>query len=905
MDIAKVGVSFDFCFVCAALCLEPQENMSGGTHLGASQKRGPLEMKVLLTGASALVLTAVTAAQGFAQTATAEKDASGNVEAIVVTGTRTTGLKAVDSPAPVQVLGNDILKRVGQPDLVQSLAQNIPSLQAQTFGSDEAQFNKSFKLRGVSPNDTLVMINGERRHGTANVAVSGGSFGGNAAADLNYIPTSAIDHVEVLQDGAAAQYGTDAIAGVVNIILKKADHGGSISMEGGHYIDQGGLTTDLQANIGLAPVENAFVNITIENKFQGNSFRGNLDPRVVNLATQANGGYNVPGYGYVPVAANQAQATLPNGTKTNIPAAYPQIAGFPGYPYVNYISGDGQTQLSNAIYNAGYDINNDVHVYSFGSVGYKDGRAYENYRLPNVALTSTGGLLYPAGFSPMENIREMDYAFTVGLKGDYQGTTYNLASTYGRNYDRIYVLGSANTDALKDFGYTPTTFHDGDFTATEWTTNLDITHPFEVGLSEPVTVAVGAEARVNSYELKAGDPLSYYKSGAQSFFGYSPANASYNQRESHAVYGDVAFKPLQKLSLDGAIRWENYSDFGDAVIYKGTGRYDFNDLIAVRGTIDTGFRAPTAAEEFYQGINVGPTSISGVFAPNSPGAHFLGFSGLKPEKSFDYSVGLVTHFLPRLTMTIDGYALKITDRIVQSGTIYGANSTPRNDISPSVLEAIQAAGVTIPPVILQTIAAGGSGSVGVQTFVNGVDTQTYGIDYVATYAMSYGDFGHVDYSLSMNYNDTRVLKVHAPPTNVSPNVVLLDQGAISGLEDSTPKWRGALNAYWTKGPWSLNFRENYYGSSFTYGQDSVSGKYVQLLTRAAWISDFEGAYQFSHGIKFSMGANNVFNVYPNKLPYGYRYSQLVKNSSGYASQYSIGPYGYNGGFYYGKLTWTF
>src|SRR4051812_40522936 len=240
-------------------------------------------MKFLLSGASALVLTSALASQALAQSATTETNTAGQVEAIVVTGTRTTGLRAVDSPAPVQVLGNDILKRVGQPDLVQSLAQNIPSLQAQTFGSDEAQFNKSFKLRGVSPNETLVMVNGERRHGTANVNVAGGAFGGNAAADMNFIPVGAIDHVEVLQDGAAAQYGTDAIAGVVNIILKKASHGGSISWTGGHYFDQGGLTSDIQANVGFAPNDRSFVNLTLESKFQGNSFRGDLDPRVVNL----------------------------------------------------------------------------------------------------------------------------------------------------------------------------------------------------------------------------------------------------------------------------------------------------------------------------------------------------------------------------------------------------------------------------------------------------------------------------------------------------------------------------------------------------------------------------------------------------------------------------------------------
>src|ERR1700756_2363749 len=162
--------------------------------------------------------------------ADAAPPASETVSDVIVTGTRMSGLKAVDSAAPIEVVGNDILKRVGQPDLVQSLAQNIPSIQAQTFGGDEAQFNKSFKLRGLSPNHTLVLVNGERRHGTANVAVSGGAFGGGAAADLNYLPVSAIDHIEVLQDGAAAQYGTDAIAGVINIILKKANHGGSISV---------------------------------------------------------------------------------------------------------------------------------------------------------------------------------------------------------------------------------------------------------------------------------------------------------------------------------------------------------------------------------------------------------------------------------------------------------------------------------------------------------------------------------------------------------------------------------------------------------------------------------------------------------------------------------------------------
>jgi iron complex outermembrane receptor protein len=862
-------------------------------------------MKLLFSGASALVLTTLMASQSFAQTAAAQTNSAGAVEAIVVTGTRTTGLKAVDSPAPVQVLGADILKRVGQPDLVQSLAQNIPSLQAQTFGSDQAQFNKSFKLRGVSPNNTLVLVNGERRHGTGNVNVAGGAFGGNAAADLNYIPVAAIDHVEVLQDGAAAQYGTDAIAGVVNIILKKNTRGGSITAMGGHYFDEGGLQTDLSFNAGFAPTDKSFLNVTFESKFQGTSFRGDFDPRVLNL----NGTTPLPVSPKTPLSYTGPVAG--NVSASGSVVRFPTIAQFPDYPYSNRIGGDGQTQLDALFYNAGYELTPDINLYSFGSAGYKDGRAYENYRLANVVVgpAPANTQLYPAGFSPMENIRETDYSLTVGAKGSLHGTSWNLASTYGRNYDRIYVLGSANAALYKDTGATPTNFHDGDFTATEWTNNLDLSHAFDIaGMAEPLTLAGGAEFRINSYELKAGDPASYYATssaggGAQSFFGYAPSNAGYHQRSNYAFYGDVALTPVTKLKLEAAIRYENYTDFGAATVYKGTARYDFTDTFALRATADTGFRAPTMAEQFYSGINVGPTSVSGVFAPNSAGAAFLGLSGLKPEKSVDFSVGVVTHFLPRLTMTLDGYALKITDRILQSGTFYGYNTTPRNDISPSVLTALTASGVPIDPNIFKVSSA----SVGVQSFVNGADTQTYGADFVATYPMDYGSWGHVDYSLSANYNDTKVTKIAKPPSNVSANAVILDQGSISTLEDTTPKFRATFGAYWTLGKLSVNLRESFYGSAYIYAQNAQTGVYTQIKNNSTGITDLEATYEVIHNVKLSLGANNLLNTYPTKQPAAYRQAQFNTNSSGFASSVypNFSAYGFNGGFYYGRVTFTF
>jgi iron complex outermembrane receptor protein len=866
-------------------------------------------MKLQLMGASALVLTALTATASFAQT-TAAPEA---VETVVVTGTRTSGLKAVDSPAPVQVLGNDILKRVGQPDLVQSLAQNIPSLQAQVFGSDQAQFNKSFKLRGVSPNNTLVLINGERRHGTGNVNVAGGAFGGNAAADLNYVPVAAIDHVEVLQDGAAAQYGTDAIAGVVNIILKKNTHGGSLTATAGHYFDEGGLTTDVMGNIGWAPTDKSFLNVTLETKFQGHSFRGDFDPRVLNL----NGSTPLPVAPKTPIIyplpVGTAGGNAAGGVNGNVTASgsitkFPTMALFPDYPYSNRIGGDGQTQLDALFFNAGYELSPDVNLYSFGSAGYKDGRAYENYRLANVVTSAAGVPLFAAGFSPQENIRETDYSITIGAKGMYHDTTWNLASTYGRNYDRIYVLGSANAALYKDTGATPINFHDGDFTATELTNNLDISHSFNVGWAEPLTVAGGAEYRINSYELKAGDPASYYATssaggGAQSFFGYAPSNAGYHQRSNYAFYGDVSGSPITPLKLEAAIRYENYTDFGSATVYKGTVRYDFNDMVAVRATADTGFRAPTMAEQFYSGINVGPTSVSGVFAPGSAGAKFLGLSGLKPEKSVDFSAGLVTHFVPRLTMTLDAYALKITDRILQSGSFFGYNTTPRNDISPSVLTALTASGVPIDPNIFKVSSA----SVSVQSFVNGADSQTYGADFVATYPMDYGSWGHVDYSFSANYNDTKITKIAKPPSNVSPNAVILDQGSISTLEDTTPQFRGTFGAFWNLGRFSANLRESFYGSAYLWSQNAQTGVYTQILNKEAFITDLELSMQVIPSVKFTAGANNLFNTYPTKEPSAFRQAQFNTNSSGFASSVypNFSAYGFNGGFYYGRVTYSF
>ncbi|MET3712720.1 iron complex outermembrane receptor protein [Sphingomonas trueperi] len=831
---------------------------------------------------------------------------------IIVTGTRVTGLRAADSPAPIQLLSAADLSRTGQPDLIQALAQNLPSVQAQAFGSDLQAHNLQMKLRGLSPNHTLILLNGKRRHGTANVSVAGGPYGGSAAPDISFILPDSIDHIEVLQDGAAAQYGTDAIAGVINIIQKKADHGGIIDVTGGRYYDQGGKTYAFSGNIGFAPIENAYVNITAEKKHKGFSFRGDINPQV---------------YG------NNANAT-------KYLTLYPGIKNLPYYPYTNRILGDPEVDQTSVMVNAGYDFGG-FEFYTFGSYGHKNARAYENVRTPDVVVSKAGVPLYPNGFQPLEAISETDYAVTGGFRGSIGDTTFDIASTYGDDFVGVYVQNSANAALYKDTGFTPTEFHNGDFKASQWTSTLDLTHAFDIGLADPLNVAGGLEYRRETYGIVSGDPASYYGSGAQSFFGYSPNDAGQHSRTNFSQYLDISVKPVEAWLIDGAVRHEHYSDFGDTTVFKLTSRYDITKAIAIRGTVSTGFRAPTLAEGFYSGINVGPNSVSGVLPANSAGAKALGFGGLKPEKSTNFSAGFVFTPSPHVNVTLDAYWIEIRDRILISSTFYGFNgkycpqgyagSNKANCVvynadafntynQQAVYNAVATAlGGTIPSYVLTDVNGERNidGTVSVQTFVNGAKMRTRGIDFVASYDMDSG-FGKVNWTLSANYNDNKVKNIAALPASLYVNKAnpalsaLINNYSIIELENSTPKFRATLGAFWEYGRFSLNFRESYYSKVYalesTPGNSPLKGADLEVPVNAAFITDLEGSVKITEALRLSVGANNLFNHYPTQRSFeNIRSAQLAAGSRGYSSNLypTISPYGINGGYYYGRISLKF
>jgi iron complex outermembrane receptor protein len=824
------------------------------------------------------------------------------LEELIVTGTRQSGIKASDSPAPIQIISADeIQKSASSPDLIQTLAKLVPSLFASTFGGDLANLTLQAKLRGLSPNDTLILVNGKRRHTTGNLTVSTGAFQGGAGTDLNFIPVSSIDHIEVLTDGAAAQYGSDAIAGVINIILKKGTEGGNVRASYGGYEDGGGATPDFSTNAGFQPYDGAYLNLTAEVRHHAFSFRGAEDGRLVN----------------------------PTGINANEFAA-------PGYPFLNRIAGDAQSDLKIASYNSGFDLGGNAQFYSFGSFGKKQARAYENYRTPSqVAYTdpATKAVSYqfPYGFSPLESIDETDYQVTGGFKGTMAGWNWDVSSGYGRDFIDVYTIHTTN---LSIYGNSPnyppyypagTTFrggvasgapdvalpiappdnyYDGSFKATQWASTVDINRDFDAGLAGPLNVAFGAEYRRETYSILQGTPASYFGAGAASFPGYATgANAS---RKNYSGYIDLAGKVISDLRVDLAGRYEHYSDFGSKAVGRLTARYDFTPGVALRGTASTGFRAPTIAEEYYTTVQVSPTSAFVQLAPNSSATRDLGYGGLQPESSTNYSLGLVLRPAERFTASLDGYYIIIKNRIVSSGQL---NETLNGQIvAPQIAQAILDSGAALDPTVVA------SGQTGVEFFTNGLNTRTYGAELVADYLSYLGSLGSLDWSLGANYNKTTAYDIQSGTPELA-GLPLFDRAAISNLTTAAPLYSINLGARWTLDRLTIDVRELVYGQSIYYTGDA--GFYNRSIHAPAGVTFFQQdsgviqttnidiSYKVLKDLTLSLGAANVLNRYPDKVNSQLLALQYKYGSNATVGQYTTSPIGFDGGYYFLQAVYSF
>jgi iron complex outermembrane receptor protein len=853
-------------------------------------------------------------AAGAADAATASADAAeaetSEGSEIIVTGTRVTGLSAAESPAPVQILSPAALQAAsGNPDLMTTLSQLIPSLTMQAFGFDMAGQTLQAKLRGLSPNHVLILVNGKRRHTTANIAVDTGStYQGGANVDLNFIPLDAIDHVEVLTEGAAAQYGSDAIAGVINIILKKNNSGGVVNGTYGQYANGGGRTEDVSANAGFEPGEGGYFSLTGDFHQHGHSNVGALDERVVNPANWT---------------------SYPNSNLPNVP----------GYPNLNRISGDGFQQMKLAALNTGYDFAGGTEAYATITYGHKDAQSFENYRLPNKAdytdaITGAAVYPYPFGFNPLESSGEDDYQLNLGVKGDFAGWKWDIASGYGSDKVNISTIHTYNTGYAQIVGVaTPENYYDGFLKTTQWATTLDIGHDFEVGLASPLNVAFGGEYRRDTYTIGQGVPLSWEDGGASSYPGFTPNDAGTNSRKNTAGYVELNVKPITGLTVDAAGRFEHYTDFGDAKVGKLTARYDFTPEFALRGTVSNGFRAPTLAEEYYTSTNVGPTTAFVQLAPNSAAGKLLGLGdGLQPEHSMNFSFGTVWRPLPNMSATLDVYQITITNRIVGSGQIIGNSSGTA--VSSVVNNAIVASGAPIDPQVLA------SGTTGINVFANGIDTRTRGADLTFDFPVDYG-FAKVDWSIGATYTDTTITKYASTPAALSGGVTsagvpvneLYDPEAYSDLTSATPKYVINLGALFTSGKLTVNLVERVFGAASEYENDDGdnggtgagaypactphpgtlficpgSFDYFQSRIGVTPITNLDISYKMVENFSVSIGAINLLNRFPNKLNstlLGHEQSFFYGDNAGVTQYPGFSPYGINGGFYYAKMSYKF
>ena len=864
---------------------------------------------------SALRLSLILASS-WSACAVAQEPQADDGGAIIVTGTRAVGMQAAEAAAPIQVLSEEAISHVGQPNLNQVLTQIVPSFTAQTQGTDLSSFSLSARLRGLSPNHTLVLVNGKRRHGNGILQVISGAFQGSAAPSIDLIPPDSVARVEVLQEGAAAVYGTDAIAGVINFILKDEDEGGSFKITGGQYYDSEGELFSASGNMGFKLGEDGFFNLTLFHRRQD----------------------------YTTVGTGQVQITKPDGTlQSNTPAQWSNLTG-DALSGIN--GGQPRTKLTLGFYNMGYDFGG-VELYSFGDYARREGWAKQGYRHPKRICYETGNLggsvtaaaynpniCYSDtgvwGMVPLQHVVEDEYSFTVGAKGEFGGGwNYDISGTYGAQKDSIYTEKSAHRELWQESfaaggvarAITPSSAYDGGFKLAQTTITADIRKEFEIGMASPLTLAFGGEYRKDEYEILQGDAVSTYKTGVQSFPGYKATDAGDYQRSSKAVYLNLIAEPVDRWSADLAGRYEDYTDFGDTAIWKATTRYDFSDAIAIRGTVSTGFRAPTLAEQKYSTINVGPTSAVAQLPAGTPAAALLGFGPLKPEKSKNFSAGVVLRPVPKLAITIDGYLIKIKDRI--TGTA-ARNAVLNGVVQPGaadILNALSAAGIVLDSALFT------NGTIGVSSFTNGIDTRTWGIDFSASYPVAL-DFGSLNLSLTANYNKTKI-------TDNKVGYPIFNAASESNIERSNPDYKVVANALFKSGKFSLNLRETFYGKTsvlvrpaFTSssagsivipeggfliadGAGGANQLYFNGVVKATAITDLEAGYDFTDFVKFSVGANNLFNKRPEvpkllqgvAVPVGV--SPYQNGAGAYNSYYGHGPYGTSGGYYYARLDFKF
>lgn len=769
---------------------------------------------------------------------------------IVVTGTRVAGRSRLDTASPVDVLSVNSLQRQGTTELATAIATVAPSVDfPRPSATDATDAIRPATLRGLSPDETLVLINNVRAHPSASLNVNSSVGRGASAVDLNTVPTGALDRVEVLRDGASALYGSDAIAGVINLRLRQARSGGSMTVTHGFY------DTD--------------VNTSRESRHVTGEPTSTID---------AWKGIGFGSDGYLTLSGQVTQREPTNRSDAPAATAVRPVAGPPlqgrfGDPYVMQYSGFA---------NAGTSIAPDWQL--FGWLGYTR-RHTSSAAFPRPTSTATASLAalagYPDGFIPLIDTRSKDLNSAVGVKGVVgDGWNVDLTASYGRNRVDFKTKNSANYT----FGAaSPHNFYDGALIYDQLVGNLDVTKSLPV--FESLNLALGLEGRREGYEIKPGELASYgypttggiltASPGAQGFGGFAPINAIKKHRQNGSAYVDAEAQVTHKLQVDAALRGETYSDFGQVLTEKLSARYDFSHAFALRGTVSTGFRAPSLQQEYFTSvasvIQNGQAILTGTFPATSAVAQALGGQPLRPEKATNFSGGAVIR-LGGLDVTVDGYLIKLRDQLVLSENIQ-ASSAPSPAVAAQVRTILAPYNVTAA-----------------RFFINGVRSEARGIDLVAHYRLHTAGAGVFDLTAAGNVNKVELKKVPSSTAVLNSFPLFARQRQLS-LTEGTPGEKVSGTVDWSLKDWGATARVTYYGNVVQPGTTAAS----DIPTGKHAITDLELRYTLGRGPSLAVGVQNLFDVYPDRVPGN------LNAPSGLLGFPFYSPFGFNGRYLYARL----
>jgi iron complex outermembrane receptor protein len=802
---------------------------------------------------------------------------------VVVVGSRADSRSALQSAVPVDALPVDELAASSpQTDLTQLLNYTAPSFQAnRQTSSDATEFIDPATLRSLPPDQLLVLVNGKRRHKSSLVNTLSTVGRGAAGTDLNAIPTAAVRQVEVLRNGASAQYGSDAIAGVLNLQLKEATNQLSADVTTGIRNAGDGELVKVSANYGFGIGDDGFVNVT--GMFKDRARTNRADGNQLILFDQPVS----PGFAFAyPLASNPDQVRQRDRQEL-------QARGLERDDF-RFRVGQSAIQQGAVFLNSEFGLKNGATLYAFGGLSYKNGIGAPFRRLPfsTAAMpyrsSNTNPSLFPNGFQPEMNSDIIDQSITIGVKGTIDGWNWDLSNSFGRNSVDYQMDNTVNASLLQA---SPTSIYAGKHAFSQNTANLDVSRYFGDALAG-VNVAFGGAYRIDHYQIFAGEEASYRDygrvqlidngelvtrdtlgkdPGSQGFVGFRPDNEVDRTRNNVAAYLDTEVNVTEQLLVTAAGRFENYSDFGRTINGRLAGRLSLLDeRLNLRGSASTGFRAPSLHQIYFNEVrtdinNDGQLVNIGTFSNDSEVARVLGIPRLEEEQSQSYSAGFTASPIDNFDLTVDGYRIYVDDRVVLTGT-FGS--------SPGIASLLDQVGAE-----------------NAQLFANGADTKTTGLDVVATYRTAVPSVGgDLELSASGNYNDTEIERLNVPPALQGQEDTFFGRQQQGFLTESNPETKLNLSADYSRGPVSVLLR------TVRFGEQVRPGFAENQTHSPEWIVDATVSYRIVDEATLSVGANNLFNNYPDDQVFGNSYFGVFEHAP--VQQ------GVNGAFYFARLNVT-